>query len=158
MKAILMASVFAAVALHSGVVKADSKDLVGTWSLLSSNIEKDGTKTETFGSNPKGGVIFGPDGHFALVFMRGDLPKVASNNRVVVTPEEAKVIATGLVGTFGTYTADNKFITMHIVGATFANWTGVDQKREYTLTGDKLVYTSPGTTGVPTIVTLQRVK
>ncbi len=158
MKTVLMTSAFAAAILCSNPLQAQVKDLVGTWSLVSSDIVKDGSKTETFGPNPKGSLILGGDGHYALVFMRSDLPKVASGNRVVTTPEENKAIAGGLVATYGTYTADSKFITMHIAGATFANWTGADQQPAFTLSGDTLVYTSPGTTGVPTVVTLQRVK
>ena len=158
MKTVLIMSAYAAALLYSNALQAQTKDLVGTWSLVSSNGIKNGSKTETFGPNPKGSLIFGGDGHYALIFMRSDLPKVASGNRLVTTPEENKEIAGGLVATYGTYTADSKFITMHIAGATFANWAGADQQRAYTLSGDSLVYTSPGTTGVPSVVTLQRVK
>ena len=158
MKKVLFTSAFAAAFLYSNVLLAQVKDLIGTWSLISSDIVKDGSKTETFGPNPMGSLIFGGDGHYALIFLRSDLPKVASGNRLVTTPDENKAIAGGLVSTYGTYTADSKFITLHITGATFANWTGADQKRAYTLTGDTLAYTSPGTTGVPTLVTLKREK
>lgn len=158
MKTVLMTSAGAVALLCGNALHAQGTDLVGTWSLVSSNIVKDGSKTETFGPTPQGSLIFGSDGHYALIFMRSDLPKVASGNRAVTTAEENKAIAGGLVATYGTYAADDKFITMHIARATFTNWTGADQQRAYTLSGDSLVYTSPGTTGVPTVVTLQRVK
>lgn len=158
MKTVLMTSAVAVAMLCSNALHAQGIDLVGTWSLVSSDIVKDGSKTETFGPNPQGSLIFGSDGHYALIFIRSDLPKVASGNRAVTTPEENKAIAGGLVATYGTYTADDRFITMHIAHATFANWAGANQQRPYTISGDSLVYTSPGTTGVPTVVTLQRVK
>lgn len=158
MKKVLFTSAFAAALLFSNVLPAQVINLVGTWSLISSDIVKDGLKIETFGPSPMGSLTFTGDGHFALIFLRRDLPKVASGNRLVTTPEENKAIAGGLVSGYGTYSADSKFITLHIIGATFANWAGADQQRAYTLTGDTLVYTSPGTTGVPTLVTLKREK
>ena len=158
MKKVLFTSAFAAVFLYSNVLQAQVKDLIGTWSLISSDIVKDGSKIETFGPNPMGSLILTGEGHFALIFLRRDLPKVASGNRLVTTPEEDKAIAGGLVSSYGTYSADSKFITLYITGATFANWTGADQKRAYPLTGDTLAYPSPGTTAVPTLVTLKREK
>lgn len=158
MKKSLVTAVFATATFFSNALHAEVKDLVGTWSLVSSDIVKDGSKTETYGPHPRGLLIFGGDGHYALIFTRSDLPKVASGNRAVTTAEENKAIAGGLVATYGTYEADSKFITLHIANATFANWTGADQRRAYTLSGGRLVYTSPGTTGVPTVVTLERVK
>lgn len=158
MKKLFTVAACGAAILYSTPLQAQTKDVVGTWSLISSDIVKDGSKTETQGPNPNGSLIFGSDGHFALVFLRSDLPKIASGNRMITTPEENKAIAGGLVASFGTYTADAKAITFHIAGSTFANWAGVDQQRAYTLSGDTLVYTSPGTTGVPTVVTLKRVK
>ena len=158
MKKVLFTSAFAAALLFSNVLQAQVINLVGTWSLISSDIVNGGAKTETFGPSPMGSLTLTGDGHFALIFLRRDLPKVASGNRLVTTPEENKAIAGGLVSSYGTYSADSKFITLHIIGATFANWAGADQQRAYTLTGDTLVYTSPGTTGVPTLVTLKREK
>jgi hypothetical protein len=135
-----------------------AKDLVGTWTLVSSVISKDGTKIDTFGPNPSGTVIFGSDGHYALIFLRRDLPKVVSGDRTSATPEEAQAIARGSVATFGTYTVDDKAIILRIQSATFPNWSGAEQRRSFSLSGDELTYTSPGTTGVPTQVTLHRVK
>ena len=135
-----------------------AKDLVGTWTLVSSVIAKDGTKTDTFGPNPSGTVMFGNDGHYALIFLRRDLPKVASGDRTSATPEETQAIARGSIATFGTYTVEDKAIIVRIQSATFPNWNGAEQRRPFSLSGDELTYTSPGTTGVPAQVTLRRVK
>jgi hypothetical protein len=155
--AIAMSAVFTALAAP-GAQAQTMKDLVGTWALVSSTIEKGGTKTDTFGPKPIGSVFFGNDGHYALVFLRSDLPKVASNSRTSQTPEESRALASGSVATFGTYKVDDKTIILHIEGSTFPNWSGAEQRRPFTLSGDELTYTSPGTTGVPTQVTLRRVK
>ena len=131
---------------------------MGTWTLVSSTTEQDGTKTDTFGPKPSGSVVFGNDGHYALVFLRSDLPKVASNSRRSVTPEESMAIAQGSVATYGTYKVDDKTIILRIEGSTFPNWSGAEQRRPFSLSGDELIYTTPGTTGVATRVTVRRVR
>jgi len=105
--------------------KADAqtaKDLVGTWTLVSSVISKDGTKTDTFGPDPSGTVMFGSDGHYAVIFLRRDLPKVASGDRTTATPDETQAIARGSIATLGTYTVADKAIVLRIQSATFPNW------------------------------------
>lgn len=141
-----------------GAKAQTAKDLTGTWMLVSSVITQGGTKTDTFGPNPSGMLMFGSDGHYALTFLRRDLPKVASGNRTSQTPDEARAIAQGSVSVFGTYTVEDKFIILRIEDSTFPNWKGVEQRRPFSLSGDELTYTTPGTTGVATQVTVRRVK
>lgn len=154
---VAMSAVFASLAAPRADAQT-AKDLVGTWTLVSSVISKDGTKIDTFGPNPSGTVMFGSDGHYALIFLRRDLPKVASGDRTSATPDETQAIARGSIATFGTYTVDDKAIVLRIQSATFPNWNGAEQRRPFALSGDELTYTSPGTTGVPTQVTLRRIK
>ena len=58
-----------------------ASDVVGTWSLVSSVTEKDGTRTDQFGAGAKGMLTLDADGHFMLTIIGPDLPKFASNNR-----------------------------------------------------------------------------
>ena len=67
-----------------------NEQLVGTWTLVSATVERDGRKIEAFGDNPLGYMIFTASGHFSWNFMRADRPKFASNNRQTGTPEENK--------------------------------------------------------------------
>ena len=79
--------------------------LVGTWMLVSASVERqDGSKTDTFGPNPKGILMFDGDGRFSLQEWRADLPKFASNNRLESTAEENKAIVQGSICYFGKYT------------------------------------------------------
>jgi hypothetical protein len=72
------------------------KELVGTWTVVSSTLEKvDGKKTDLFGPNPQGRLIRDADGHVAYMVTRADLPKFASNNRAEGTPEENKAVVQG---------------------------------------------------------------
>jgi hypothetical protein len=70
------------------LIAQTTKDLVGTWTYLSITLEQGGKKTDEFGPNPQGQVIFDPDGRFSLILTRSDVPRFASNNREAGTAEE----------------------------------------------------------------------
>src|SRR3954451_22650025 len=100
---------FLALMLFSGAAVAQQKtikeQLVGTWLLVAVSAERaDGSKGEPFGANPKGIIIFTADGHFSLLQMRAELPKIAANDRGKATPEEAAAIVGGSIAYYGTYT------------------------------------------------------
>jgi len=122
--------------------------LVGTWLLVSAdNVRDDGSKSELFGSNPTGILIYTADGHFALVNMRGDLPKFAAKNREQGTPEENQAVVKGSIAYLGTYTVSetDKVISAKIEGSSYPNFVGgPDQKRLVTsLTADELKFVNP---------------
>jgi Lipocalin-like domain len=98
-----MSAVFSSVAAPEADAQT-VQDIVGTWMLVSSIAQQDGAKIDTLGTNPSGRLMFGSDGRYALIFVRSDLPKLASNNRTVGTPEENRAIAGGVIAHFGTYT------------------------------------------------------
>ena len=138
------------VVLSAGAVCAQtSKDLAGTWTIVSAVTEQGGNKTDTFGPNPKGILIVDTNGRYVLTIVRAGLPKVASNNRTTATPEENKAIVQGSNTHFGTLSvsAADKTITFKIETSTFPNWDGIEQKRSFTLTGDELTYTVPAASG-----------
>jgi hypothetical protein len=62
--------------------------LIGTWDFVVAQVKApDGKISFPFGQSPKGILIFTPDGRFAQVHVAGDVPKIASNNRLTGTPE-----------------------------------------------------------------------
>jgi|SRR5215813_2625388 len=90
------------VVLSAGEVCAQTtKDLAGTWTLVSVVTEQDGTKTDTFGPHPKGILMVDVNGRYVIAIARAGLPKVASNNRTTATPEENKAIVGGSITHFG---------------------------------------------------------
>ena len=127
--------------------KSLKEQLVGTWNLTAwERTAPDGTKVQAYGSNPKGVAHFGADGRFFIFFARGDLPKLASNDRSKATPEEAKTIVDGTIAYAGTYTLDeaSKTISYRIEITSFPNQLGMEQKRVITsLTADELKFTNP---------------
>ena len=126
-----------------------AKDIVGTWSLVSVTVDRDGNKTEPFGPNPLGVLVFDRSGHFSLVVTRAGLPKLVSNNRMTGSAEENKAIVRGSTAYFGTYSVSeaDRMFTVHVEGATFPNWVGTDQKRIFTINGDQLRYTNSSRSG-----------
>ncbi|MBK8640265.1 MAG: lipocalin-like domain-containing protein [Chromatiaceae bacterium] len=108
--------------------------LVGTWTLVSTANEQGGTKTDTFGPNPKGILMVNGNGHYVITIAHADLPKMASNNRTTATPAENKAIVGGSLTHFGTISvnAADKTLTFKIETATFPNWEGTEQKRPFT--------------------------
>ena len=100
---------------------------------------------EPFGPNPKGLFIFDRSGRYAILIFRSDLPKFASNNLNNGTPDENKVVVTGSLAHFGTYSINEKegSYTLRPEAGTFANWVGIDQKRSFSVSKDELKITNP---------------
>jgi len=130
--------------------KSLQDQIVGTWAIVSQvQTMKDGSTRHPAGMNPKGVNIFTADGQFVVLFMRDDLPKLAAGDRQKATAEEARSIIGGSIGYYGTYTVDepSKTITYRLLGSTFPNQFGVDQKRVVShITADELRYRNPGAT------------
>jgi hypothetical protein len=122
--------------------------LVGTWDFVIAEITAaDGKKNFPFGERPKGMLIFSADGHFSQVHISGDLPKIASNNRLAGTDADNRAIVHGTLSLFGTYTVDEakKTLTFNITASTFPNAAGTSQTRTIDLlTADEFRNTNPG--------------
>ena len=139
------------------------EQIVGTWTFVSAlDVKPDGTKSDRWGSNPKGIFIFDPNGHFAQFITRSDIPKFAAKSVDQGTAEENKAVLAGLVASFGTYTVneDDKTLITRVEGNIFPNLVGAEQKRLIvSLTPDELKYTNPSTsTGTTAEATWKRVK
>ena len=127
--------------------KTLQEQLVGTWNFIIAEITTaDGGKTLPFGDKPKGMLVFTADGHFSQVHVAGDLPRIASNNRLAGTAEDNRAIVHGSLALFGTYTVDEakKTLTFRIEGSTFPNQQGTAQTRTIDLlTADEFRNTNP---------------
>jgi hypothetical protein len=127
--------------------KTLKEQLVGTWLIVSNTTPRpDGTKSDTFGPNPKGAVTYESNGRFSFMIMSSSLPKFASNNRATGTADENKAISQGSISYYGAYSVNeaDKSLTLEIEGSTFPNWTGTAQKRMVTISGDEMTQINPG--------------
>jgi hypothetical protein len=124
--------------------KSLKDQLVGTWAIVSQDQTlPNGNKLQPLGANPKGVNFYDANGRFYIMYARSDLPKIASNNRLTPTPEEAKAIALGSIGIVGTYTVDEtkKTIAIRPEVSTFANLVGTQQNWTIiSVTADELKY------------------
>src|SRR5215467_1889054 len=149
-------------AISSAQQKTLKEQLVGTWTPVSvMNTATNGTKSELFGPNPKGLMIFESNGHFALITMRSDLPKFGTNNRATGTADENKAVIQGSIAYFGSFAVNeaDKTYTLQIEGATFPNWAGTTQRRTLSIAGDELTFiNSAGSAGGSNEVKYKRVK
>ena len=126
--------------------KSLKEQLVGTWTVASwEQANKDGTKFQRFGANPKGVNVFDANGRFFVMFARPDLPKIASNDPMKTTPEENKAVMEGTIAYYGTYTVDEtKTVTLRVEASSFPNQVGNEQKRTITsLTASELKLSNP---------------
>ena len=130
--------------------KSLKEQLVGTWTFVTSaDVQKDGTKVDRWGPNPKGMLVFDAHGRYVLVIHRSDLPRFASNRVDQGTAAENKAVMQGLIVLFGTYSVNeaDKTIITQVEGGSFPNLHGMGQKRIVTsLTAEELKYTNPATT------------
>jgi hypothetical protein len=154
LKLIRIAAVMAAM-LAVGSAQAETRSLreqiVGTWIFgVAEVVAPDGAKSFPFGETPKGMLIFTADGHFSQIHVAGDVPKIASNNRLTGTPEEYAAIMRRSIAVFGRYTVneEKKTVTFNIVSASFPNWEGEAQERSIDkLTAEEFVNTNNNVAG-----------
>jgi hypothetical protein len=134
--------------------------LQGTWRLDSSITEKDGTKTDQFGSAAAGMMTLDAGGRFMLTIIGPDLPKFAANNRAAGTPEENRAVVGKSIAMLGTYSVSEKTLIFKVERATFPNWDGTEQRRVIvTADGNELKYVTANASGGGTaIVTWQRAR
>src|SRR4030081_290636 len=151
-----IAATLLALALSAGATAAQparslKEQIVGTWHFVVAEVAApDGKKSFPFGETPKGILIFTADGRFAQIHVAGDVPKIASNNRMTGTPDEYAGIMRRSLSVFGTYTVDeaSTTVTYNIVSASFPNWQGEAQTRAIDkLTADEFVNTNTGLAG-----------
>jgi Lipocalin-like domain len=128
--------------------KSLKEQLVGTWTLVSSNqVRPDGSKLKQFGANPKGINVFDANGRFFLMIASADNSKIASKDPSSKTNSEdvgGRIVES--IAYYGTYTVNEteRIAILHLEASTFPNQIGTDQKRTITsLTADELKYSSP---------------
>lgn len=132
-------------------------ELVGTWMLVSNYVEReDGTRLQTFGTDPKGRAIYDAGGRFSYIIMGDIRKKFAAGSRMEGTDEENRSVVQGSISFFGTYSVNEagKTVTWNIERASFPNWDGTSRKISIRIAGDRLhqvasPIASPGGAYVP---------
>ena len=112
--------------------------LVGTWRLMAyTDTPASGVPTQPFGAEPIGLFIFTAEGHVSISIMRNP-PDVAAPT---ADPDPDACIPGWFCAYFGTYDVDYKTSTWvtHVQGANAPGYLGTDQRRHFSIRGDRLV-------------------
>jgi len=137
--------------------------ILGTWRMVTAQIDPDGKNLPAYGDKPNGLLVFTEDMHFIEVLTDANMPKFASNVRGEGTAEENRAAMAGSIGFFGTYTVDEKgvFSGNRVEASTFPNWIGqVRTRRELRLVveGDRMTEDFQRPDGTRIRIIWQRVK
>jgi hypothetical protein len=131
--------------------KSIRDQLVGTWQAVSIILTRpDGKAIHPFSEKIQGILIFTSDGHTALINSTPGIPKIAANNRIDATPDEARAAYRGTYSYFGTYTVNEgqKSFTIKVTASSYPNEVGTDTTRVVTsVSADELKFTNAAGAG-----------
>ena len=65
-----------------------AKELAGTWTLVSSTLEQDGKKTDFFGPNPQGLLMYDADGMLTAAFRSSSPVRIFLNSHPTIAWRE----------------------------------------------------------------------
>ena len=132
------------------VVRADElRSLEGTWLLDSAyEIHADGHRSTNYGQHPVGMLCVDAVGRYNLQIFRIGRPVFASGDKSLGTPDEYRQAALGSSTHFGRVsvdTADHELV-FDVEAASFPNWEGKRQIRNYSYQNGLLTYAVPAGT------------
>ncbi|WP_226583973.1 lipocalin-like domain-containing protein [Acuticoccus sediminis] len=140
-----------------------ANQVVGTWRMITAQIDPDGDNVAAYGPRPNGLLVFTPDMHFVEVLTDPDVPRFASEARDEGTDAENRSAMSRNIGFFGTYTVDEngEFTGNRVEGSTFPNWVGSTRTRDdltLTVVGDRMVEHFERPDGPKIMIEWQRVE
>ncbi len=133
--------------------------LAGTWTLLAApEIRADGSRGETFGPNPRGLLIIDGTGRYSLQIYKSERSRFAAGDKRKGTETEYRAAALDTSSHYGRCFIDTErnVLVFRIEHASFPNWDGTEQARQFELKSDVLSYRVPasasgnGTTAIST--------
>ncbi|KLU22408.1 lipocalin-like domain protein [Caballeronia mineralivorans PML1(12)] len=125
---------------------AQTLSLRGTWVMTAAyEVTANGTRTMNFGEHPEGLLMVDQEGRYSLQIFRPNRPKFASGDKTRGTPGEYREAVLGSSTHTGNVVIDpvrNKLI-FRIDTASYPNWEGDEQVRDYTYKDNILTYSVP---------------
>jgi hypothetical protein len=117
-------------------------EIIGAWKLLSYIEVPVGGEEYLFplGTNPKGLLIFSPDGSMSVQISVKDPIRYDSDDRFSISDDKVATRAKTYIAFAGKYTTDNflSLVTYHIETSLNPNWEGKKQIRKLDFEGDIL--------------------
>jgi len=142
----LLAALLLACALGSSAAFAAStrmSPLAGTWTLEAADVQHpDGSRESDYGAHPKGLLLIDKQGNYSLQIFKAERPRFHAGDKAKGTPAEYKAAVMGASTHYGKLIVepDRGVLVFHIIGASFPNWEGQEQRRQYEIKGDVLSY------------------
>jgi hypothetical protein len=136
--------------------------LLGTWRMVSAQLDPDGRNLPAYGPAPSSLLVFTADMHVIEVMTDSTIPKFASTARGHGTAEENQAAMAGSIGWFGSYTVDENgdLNGDRVEGSTFPNWVGDVRTREdiqLVVSGERMLERFQRPEGTKIVITWQRV-
>jgi hypothetical protein len=120
--------------------------LPGTWVMTRAyEVKADGTRTTNYGEHPLGLMLIDAEGRYSVQIFRPDRPKFATGDKTRGAPEEYRAAVLGSSTHFGRVRLDaaHHQLVFEVEAASYPNWEGKAQVRDYTYEGGLLSYSVP---------------
>lgn len=117
--------------------------LAGSWTLVAADVQHpDGSRTSDYGARPKGLLLIDSRGHYSLQIFKAERPTFRAGDKAKGTPDEYRAAVMGSSTHYGTLRVEpgRGVLVFHIEGASFPNWEGQEQRRQYELENGRLSY------------------
>ncbi|MBO9623734.1 MAG: lipocalin-like domain-containing protein [Sphingomonas sp.] len=153
-----LASIAAASLLVGAAPAPAEEDLVsleGTWEMASAyEIRADGTRTTNYGEHPLGLLTVDAAHRYNMQIFRVGRPAFASGDKARGTPDEYRQAVVGSSTHFGTVTINRARhqLVFDVKAASFPNWEGKRQVRDYSFKDGLLSYAVPASASSSGIV------
>lgn len=142
----IAAAMLATLAAHDAHPGSPESPLRGTWELAAADrILPGGERRLDYGNAPSGRLIVDSHGRYSLQIFKAERLRFASGDKARGSADEYASAALGSSTHYGTIVVDAErhTLTFRIEGASFPNWEGATQQREYTLDDGVLTYRVP---------------
>ena len=110
------------------------QSLIGTYKVISTDVEVGGSATQPLGKTPHGSLVLTPTR--AVFFF------TAENRKFGTSVDEKAALFDTLVGWSGVYRVEGGKIIFAVDASWVENWNGKDQVRNWALSGNRLTFTS----------------
>ena len=110
------------------------QSLVGTYKVISTDVEVGGSATQPLGKTPHGYLV--------LTLTRAVFFFTAENRKFGTSVDEKAALFDTLVGWSGVYRVEGGKIVFAVDASWVENWNGKDQVRNWALSGNRLTFTS----------------
>jgi hypothetical protein len=123
---------------------SEAARLVGTYRLLSmESFAQDGTVEHNFGDHPEGFLIYTPEGYMLAILSRPDRAPFRDGDILGGSPAERSAAFLSASSFAGRYEIRDGKVHHYLEAASFPNWKGTTQVRDYELTETHLTLYPP---------------